>query len=69
MRTLWWVGIGEALTLLLLVGNRVTVDAPSLSQGVGPLHGLLYLDGVVDFADGDLAGLVALGTGPCVPAL
>ena len=46
MRTLWWVGIGEALTLLLLVGNRVTVDAPSLSQGVGPLHGLLYLVGI-----------------------
>ena len=46
MRTLRWVGLGEALTLVLLLANRMTLDDPTLSRGVGPLHGLLYVVGI-----------------------
>jgi hypothetical protein len=45
-RWLRWVGVGEAATLALLLANLATAHNRSLAQGIGPLHGLLYLAGI-----------------------
>lgn len=44
---MWLVGALEAASLAVLLANLATVDSPALSQAVGPLHGLLYLVGIV----------------------
>lgn len=46
-RGLWVVGALEAASLAVLLVNLATVNAPALSQAVGPVHGLLYLVGIV----------------------
>ncbi len=37
----------EVLTLLVLLGNVLTVHDPSLSSVIGPIHGFTYLAVVV----------------------
>ncbi|WP_375423935.1 hypothetical protein [uncultured Friedmanniella sp.] len=44
---LWWVGSTEALTLAVLLVNLATVHVGGLAAALGPVHGLLYLVGVV----------------------
>ncbi len=45
-RILVAVGVLEALSLLVLLGNLATVHLASVAQAVGPVHGLLWLSGV-----------------------
>lgn len=43
MRTLKIAAAVEALTLVLLLANLVTVHEPELSSLLGPVHGTAYL--------------------------
>ncbi|WP_235875026.1 hypothetical protein [Saccharopolyspora aridisoli] len=43
MRALKIAAAVEALTLVLLLGNLVTVHVPELSSSLGPVHGAAYL--------------------------
>ena len=43
MRALKIAAAVEALTLVLLLGNLVTVHVPELSSLLGPVHGTAYL--------------------------
>ena len=45
-RALLIVGALEALSLLVLVVNLVTVHLAPLASALGPVHGLLYLSGI-----------------------
>ncbi|OAA21880.1 hypothetical protein UG55_105358 [Frankia sp. EI5c] len=49
-RALRAVGWAECLTLLVLVGNLLTVHASAISHVLGPLHGLAYTAAVLTSA-------------------
>lgn len=41
------VGVLEALSLVVLLANLATGHDPAIAQLVGPVHGLLWLTGIV----------------------
>ena len=41
-----WIAVLEALSLTVLLVNLATGDNQHVAQGVGPLHGALYLAGI-----------------------
>jgi hypothetical protein len=47
IRLLAAIAVGETLTLAVLLGNLVTADDRLVSAAVGPVHGGLYLSGVL----------------------